>query len=151
MLDHLLQDHMTLLAGVVAIAIALIILLRWTGQRVVVPKARLALKGDGSFDYDVAGTSAHQPVLARIAGRSGALGEERVAELTPLASQAGESTAIWVHVEGARVGEIAARDVAAFHAVLAGRPARCNAVVIDDELAGGLVVKLDVIWPPRLR
>jgi hypothetical protein len=35
--------------------------------------------------------------------------------------------------------------------VLAGRPARCNAVVIDDELAGGLVVKLDVIWPPRLR
>lgn len=151
MLDHFLQDHMTLLAGGVAVAIALIILLRWTGQRVVVPQARAALKGDGSFDYDVAGTSAHQPVLARIAGRSGSAGEERVAELTPLPSQAGESTAIWVHVEGARVGEIAARDVEAFHAVLVGRPARCDAVVIDDDLAGGLVVKLDVMWPPRLR
>lgn len=151
MLDHFLQDHMTLLAGGVAVAIALIILLRWTGQRVVVPQARAALKGDGSFDYDVAGTSAHQPVLARIAGRSGSIGEERIAELTPLPSQAGESTAIWVHVEGARVGEIAARDVAAFHAVLAGRPAQCDAVVIDDDLAGGLIVRLDVMWPPQLR
>lgn len=91
MLDRLLQyDHMTLLAGAVAGAVALIILLRWVGQRVVVPKTRLALVGDGSFDYDIAGTDGHQPVLARIAGRTpSSLGEECIAELLTAVTKAG--------------------------------------------------------------
>ncbi|CAA0092277.1 Uncharacterised protein [Starkeya nomas] len=151
MLDRLLQyDHMTLLAGAVAGAVALIILLRWVGQRVVVPKTRLALVGDGSFDYDIAGTDGHQPVLARIAGRTpSSLGEECIAELLTAVTKAGEVEAIVVHVEGARVGEIPARDLLHFHAAAKGRPARCEAVVLRGH-AEDLRVRLDVAWPPRL-
>lgn len=150
MLDHFLRaDHMTLLAAGVAVAIVLMILLRWTGQRVAVPNASLALKGDGAFDYGIAGTEAHQPALARIAGRRPSqMGEERVAELVASVAETGQPVAIIVQVEGAHVGEVHARDLPHFHAVTGGRAASCDAVVLNED--GMLVVRLDVVWPPRL-
>lgn len=72
-----------------------------------------------------------------------------MAELVPDVSRAGELRAIWVTVQGARVGHIAAEEIAPFHAVLAGRPARCEAVVAPAR-SGFLVVRLDTVWPPRL-
>lgn len=152
MLDHILElDHLTLIAGAVAVAAALMILLRWTGQRVVMPEARLALAGDGSFEYEIAGTEAHQPALIRIAGRSPSeLGEECVAELVPTLTSAGELTAIAVYLEAAHVGEVAARDIPRFHAAMRGARARCDALVVIGDRSGGLHVKLDIVWPPRL-
>ncbi|MCK0208420.1 hypothetical protein MWN33_10300 [Starkeya koreensis] len=150
MLDHLLKaDHMTLLAGSVAVVIVLIILLRWTGQRVAMPRASLALKGDGTFDYGIAGTQAHQPALARIAGRRPSdMGEERVAELVASVTETGQPSVIAVQVEGAHVGDIHGRDIPHFHAATGGRVAACNAVVLKEK--GVLTVRLDVVWPPRL-
>lgn len=152
MLDHTLElDHLTLIAGAVAVAAALIILLRWTGQRVVMPQARLALAGDGSFEYEVTGTQAHQPALTRIAGQSPPeLGEECVAELVPIITSGGEPTAIEVHLEGAHVGEVAARDIPRFHAAMRGARVRCDAMVIGGGRSDGLHVRLDTVWPPRL-
>jgi len=142
--------HMTLLTLAVAAALAIIIWLRWTGQRFVAPKAVLRLKGDGDYDYGVAGAQEHQPILGRIAGRMPEVGgQDCTAELVPDISRAGELRAIWVTVQGARVGHIAPEEMAAFQAVLAGRPARCHAVVVPSR-SGALMVKLDTVWPPQL-
>lgn len=149
--DYLFRfHHMTLLTLAVAAGLAIIVLLRWTGQRFVSAKAALKLKGDSTYDYTVAGAEAHQPILGRIAGRSPEVGgQDCVAELVPDVSRAGELRAIWVTVQGARVGHIAAEEIAPFHAVLAGRPARCEAVEAPAR-SGFLVVRLDTVWPPRL-
>jgi len=150
MLDHLFEaDHMTLLAGGVAVAMVLMVLMRWVGQRVATQSAAPALSGDGSFDYAIAGTDAHQPALARIAGRRPTeMGEERVAELQPSLTPAGELVAMLIQIDNARIGEIPARDLPHFHAATGGRAARCDAVVLKEDDV--LVVRLDIVWPPRL-
>ncbi|MCS0505339.1 hypothetical protein [Ancylobacter mangrovi] len=156
MVEYLTQylgrfDHMTLLAIAVAAAVVIIIALRWTGQRYVAPKARLALSGDGSFEYGVAGADAHQPALGRIAGRNPpASGQECLAELIPEAAQTGELTAIWVRVEEARVGHVAVHEIVHFEKVLKGRAARCDAIVVGSARSG-LQLRLDLVWPPQLR
>lgn len=144
-------EPMTLLAAGVALAVAIIVVLRWTGQRYVAPKARLALRGDGSFEYGVAGTEAHQPVLARVAGHSPpSSGQECTAELLPERARGGEMRAIWVCVEGVRVGQVVADEIPAFDAALRGRPARCDAVVVRASRSETLQLKLDLTWPPSL-
>ncbi|QIB35671.1 hypothetical protein [Ancylobacter pratisalsi] len=143
---------MTLLTLGVVAAVAIIILLRWTGQRYVPPKARLALKGDGSFEYGVTGTGEHQPLLARVAGHSPpSSGQECIAELLPERDGSGETKAIRVCVEGAPVGQIAPDEISVFEAVLKGRPARCDAIVVRGTRSNTLQLKLDLIWPPSLR
>lgn len=142
--------HMTLLTLAVAAGLAVIIVLRWTGQRFISAKAALKLKGDRTYDYTVAGAEEHQPILGRIAGRSPeAGGQDCTAELVPDISRAGELRAIWVTVQGARVGHIAREEIEPFQAVLAGRSARCDAVVVPAR-SGLLTVRLDTVWPPSL-
>ncbi|MDQ0512351.1 hypothetical protein [Ancylobacter amanitiformis] len=143
-------EHMTLLALVIVAAVVLIVVLRLLGRRSVAPQASQTLQGDGGYDYPVAGADDHQAVLGRIAGRHvPAEGTDCTAELLPDVSRAGELRAIWVTVEGARIGHIAPLEVPHFNAALDGRAARCEAVVVASKM-GRLSVKLDTVWPPRL-
>lgn len=151
MFEHLRQlDDFTLIVLGVAFAAALIVILRWMGSREVAPQARLMIAGDGSFDYGIAGTEAHQPFLSRLAGRAASRqGEEYVVELVPALAPTGEVSEIVVHLEGAGVGAIHLRDLPAFHATMKGRATRCDALVIRDR-EGRLTIMLDVLWPPRV-
>lgn len=141
-------DHISLLALGVAGALLLIVLLRWMGERVVAPQAGAMLGGDGDYDYAVAGSDEHQPVLGRIAGRPGREGHDCIAELVPDVARNGELRGIWVLIDGARVGHIKPSEMGAFHEVMDGRPARCEAIIVSDD--GLLRVRLDTVWPPRL-
>lgn len=141
-------DHMTLLALGVAAAVLLIVALRWMGERVVAPQAVAELKGDGNYDYAVAGSEEHQPVLGRIAGRPGRDGHDCTAELLPDVARTGHLRGIWVLVDGARVGHIPPGETGHFHAVIGGRPARCEALIVTQD--GELSVRIDTVWPPRL-
>lgn len=143
-------DHMALLALAVAAAVGVMALLRLAGRRRHDAPVPFALEGDGSYDYDVAGADDHQAVLGRIAGhRVPAEGWDCTAQLLPEVARAGELRTIWVTVEGARVGHIAAAEMRHFDAALGGRAARCDAVVVASP-AGRLQVRLDTVWPPRL-
>ncbi|MBS9476289.1 hypothetical protein [Ancylobacter radicis] len=142
-------DHISLLALGVAAAVLLIIVLRWMGERVAPSAAGVPLEGDGSFDYTIAGTSDHQPVLGRIAGHPDTDGHDCTAELVPDMARTGELRGIWVLVDGARVGHILPAETAMFHAVMGGRRGRCEAVIAV-HADGELVVRLDTVWPPRL-
>lgn len=160
MLDHMLDqilslDHISLLAIGVAISAGLIIVLRWTGQKVVIPRARLVLQGDGAFDYPVECHDEYRPLLVAIAGRSPAnVGEECVVELKPETGRQKASTTvdgvIAVVIEGTRIGQIPPRDAPLFHDVLKGHSARCNAVVAIRSSGGEVSVRLDIGWPPNL-
>ncbi len=141
-------DHISLLALGVAAAVLFICVLRWMGERAFASHAAAELKGDGSYDYTVAGSEEHQPVLGRIAGRPGRVGHDCTAELLPDVARSGDLRGIWVMVDGARVGHIPPGETGPFHAVIGGRPARCEALIVAQN--GQLSVRIDTFWPPRL-
>lgn len=141
-------EPIALLALAVAAALVLIIAFRWWGVRSIATRAAARLKGDGGYDYGIAGAHEHQPVLGRIAGNPGDAGHECTAELVPDVSRAGELRGIWVMVDGARVGHIPPGQTGHFHAVIGGHPARCEAVIVAEN--GALSVRIDTVWPPRL-
>ena len=142
-------DDMTILAIGVVIAVVLMIVLRGTGKRLVVPTARLKLSGDGAYAYDIGGADAYQLAMERIGGSSSFEAEhECTAELVPEPPKPGTVSAIHVKVEGATVGFIAPEEAALFHEVLRGRPARCEAIIMGAR--GYQAVMLDLKWPPTL-
>lgn len=142
-------DELTILAIGVVVAVAIILLLRGTGKRLVVPTARFKLSGDGAYAYDIGGAETYQLAMERIAGRSSFEAEhECTAELIPDPAKPGTVPAIHVNIEGAVVGFIVPEEAALFHEVLRGRPARCEAIIMGDR--GYQSVMLDLKWPPAL-
>lgn len=140
-------DDMTILAIVVVVAVIIILVLRSNGQRVVVPTARLKMRGDGAYAYDVGGADTYQLAMERIGGRSSSE-HECTAELIPDTPKPGTVAAIQVMVEGATVGFIVPEEAALVHEVLRGRPARCEAIIMGGR--GHQKVMLDLKWPPAL-
>ena len=142
-------DDMTILAIAVVVAVVVILLLRGTGTRLVVPTARLKMRGDGAYAYDIGGADTYQLAMERIGGRSSFEAEhECTAELIPDAPKPGTVSAIHVNIEGATVGFIVPEEAALFHEVLRGRPARCEAIILGSR--GYQTVMLDLKWPPTL-
>lgn len=142
-------DDMTILAIAVLVAVVLILVLRGTGKRLVLPTARLKMRGDGAYAYDVGGADTYQLAMERIGGRTAFEAEhECTAELIPDAPKPGTVAALQVVVEGATVGFIVPEEAAVFHEVLRGRPARCDAIILGAR--GYQKVMLDLQWPPAL-
>ncbi len=142
-------DDMTVLAIAVVVAVVVILLLRGTGQRLVVPTARLKMRGDGAYAYDIGGADSYQLAMERIGGGSSFEAEhECTAELIPDPPKPGTVPAIHVTIEGATVGFVVEEEAALFHEVLRGRPARCDAIILGSR--GYQRVMLDLKWPPRL-
>lgn len=142
-------DDITILTLAVVVAVALILLLRGSGKRLVIPTARLKMRGDGAYAYDIGGADTYQLAMERIAGRSSFEAEhECTAELIPDPPKPGTVPAIHVSVEGAIVGFIVPEEAALLHEVLRGRPARCEAIIMGER--GYQRVMLDLKWPPAL-
>lgn len=115
----------------------------------------IILKGNGAFDIDIVGESNYQAELEALAGGRDVEGAdfEVSGVLMPEPNNPYDPNAIRVVVGGRTIGYIPKRETAAYHAVLGGRPAQVQILIVGGwdrgkRGSGHFGAKLDVAWPP---
>ncbi|MGE3874091.1 MAG: HIRAN domain-containing protein [Parvibaculaceae bacterium] len=113
------------------------------------------LTGSGDFDYEIVGEASYQDSLFAIAGQNDEAASHLCeARLWPEPHNPHDRNAIRVEIDDRVVGYIPRNQTAAFHEILNGRSAICEAEIVGgwdrgERGRGHFGVKLDIDWPLR--
>jgi len=119
------------------------------------------LQGDECYDFEIVGESNYQDELEKIVGARTEEGCEHYCQalLVPEPANRYDPNAVYVSIDGLKVGYLSREDAPLYRQQLAQQgvrgPALCDAMIVGGwkrrNSIGSFGVKLDLEWPIRLR